>query len=156
MIYDSMENFDRYAKLAPEAWRVMKDFLGTVGADTAGGRHKLQDDLIMADVNRYETRPLADCLVELHDRYIDVQVMVSGGETLYALPHDGLDVHMAMDPAKDAALFKFRDENTTRLELEAGRFAVFFPGEAHLTGNRAPAQPVLKVVFKLDRKLVAG
>lgn len=155
MIYDSMDNFGRYAKLAPKAWQLAAEFYPTVNAGTKTGRYHLDGDLVMADVLNYSTKPLEECKVELHQRYIDIQVLVSGAETIYCLPTAGLDVLEPMNVERDRGFFVFKPGKETALAVRGGEFALFFPGEGHLTGFRAPAEPIIKIVFKVDSSLIA-
>ena len=154
MIYDKLENFKLYAHLAPAAWEKIEAFLKTVTPETESRRHYLDGDLVLADTAIYQTKPLEECKVELHGRYVDIQVVLEGDETLCCVPTDDLEVLEAFDAERDRGFFVYRPGRETRLEMSAGTFAVFLPGEGHLTAWHTPANTVRKVVFKIDRKLL--
>ncbi len=154
MIYDKLENLRLYAHLAPSAWGKIAEFLPTVTPETESRRHHLDGDLLLADTAIYRTKPLEECKVELHGRYVDLQVVLEGDETVCCVPTDDLEVLEAFDAERDRGFFVYRPGRETRLRLSAGTFAAFLPGEGHLTAWRTPAVTVRKVVFKLDRRLL--
>jgi biofilm protein TabA len=149
MILDTLENSAHYECLSPHFAKAFA-FLRTVDGTQALGRHEIDGDEIFALVQRYETKPLASALFEAHRRYIDVQFVHTGRETILWAPLAAMrEETMGYDPAKEAALFKLVLE-ATPLQLCAGYFAVLFPEDAH-----APcvvwgeAGEVFKVVVKV-------
>ena len=149
MIYDSLANLNTYAGLAPEAWKLIGDFLAKWTPETELGRHILVPDQVFADVLCYNTKALADCKVELHAKYVDIQAVLSGKETIYCLPTDGLEVIEEMDYARDRGFFKFAPGKETSLAMTDGTFALFLPGEGHLTGLNDANATIRKIVFKV-------
>lgn len=154
MIYDSLANLNTYAGLAPEAWKLIGEFLATWTPETECGRHILVPDQVFADVLDYNTKPLAECKVELHAKYIDIQAVLSGDETICCLATDGLEVIEAMDYARDRGFFKFAPGKETRLAMSGGTFALFLPGEGHLTGWNDQTVNIRKIVFKVAADLL--
>ncbi len=149
MILDTLENSARYESLSAHFAKAFA-FLRTVDGTQALGRHEIEGDDVFALVQRYETKPLASALFEAHRRYIDVQYLHSGRETILWAPLASMkEETMAYDAAKEAALFKLVPE-VTPLHLSAGHFAVLFPEDAH-----APcvvweeSSEVFKVVVKV-------
>lgn len=129
MIADKLENLALYRKLAPEAWQLVADFLKTVTPATEKGRYKLDGDKVMADVLYYDTKKLADCKVELHKRYIDIQVVLAGSETICCMPTDDLAVIEVMDVERDRGFFTFKPSREVRLPMQDGSFEI---GRAHV------------------------
>ena len=86
MIYDQLSKLNTYAPLAPDAWKLMADFLAQWTPETELGRHILVPDQVFADVLCYQTKALADCKVELHAKFIDIQAILSGSETICCMP----------------------------------------------------------------------
>jgi len=149
MIYDQLANLKNYAGLAPEAWNLMADFLAKWTPETELGRHILVKDQVFADVLNYSTKKLADCKVEVHAKYVDIQVILSGKEGIFCMPTEGLPVLEAMDVEKDRGFFAFVSGKETRLTMQDGTFAVFMPGEGHLTGLNETPTTIRKIVFKV-------
>lgn len=154
MIYDSLANLNTYAGLAPEAWKLIGEFLAKWTPETELGRHILVPDQVFADVLCYETKALEDSKVELHAKFIDIQAVLAGEETICCLPTDGLEVIEAMDYERDRGFFKFAPGKETRLAMAGGTFALFLPGEGHLTGWNDNKVTIRKIVFKVAKDLL--
>ena len=154
MIYDKLSNLKIYAALAPEAWKPAADFIAAWTPETELGRHVLVPDRVFADVLCYQTQPLAERKVEEHARFIDIQAILSGSETICCMPTDGLEVLSPMDRELDRAFFKFAAGRETRLSMTEGSFAVFLPGEGHLTGWNDDRVTVRKIVVKVAPELL--
>jgi YhcH/YjgK/YiaL family protein len=149
MIYDNLANLNTYAGLAPEAWNLIGEFLAKWTPETELGRHILVVDQVFADVLCYETKALSDCKVELHAKYVDIQAVLSGNETILCTPTDGLEVIEEMDYTRDRGFFKFAPGKETSLAMTGGTFALFLPGEGHLTGCNEAKETIRKIVFKV-------
>ena len=154
MIYDKLSNLNTYAPLAPDAWKLMNDFLAKWTPETELGRHILVPDQVFADVLCYQTKALADCKVELHAKFIDIQSILSGSETICCMPTDNLEVIEPMNIERDRGFFKFAAGKEHRLAMTAGTFALFLPGEGHLTGWNEKTETIRKIVFKVAYDLL--
>ena len=149
MILDTLDNAARYESLNSR-FAMAFAFLRTVDGTQALGRHDLDGDHCFALVQAYETKPREKALFEAHRRYIDVQFLHSGCETILWAPLVAMrEETMAYDEAKEAALWKLVPE-ATPLRLGAGHFAILFPEDAHApcVEWERPEQ-VLKVVVKV-------
>ncbi len=153
MIYDDLKNFDMYAKLSPEAWKLVKEFIPTVNADTPKGRRQLDGDMVMADVNFYPTAPASEGRMEDHRRYVDIQVVVSGHEELYLAKCDAGELLEDGYEAKDCSFYTYVPEKSCPMSMTEGKFMVIFPGEGHMPGRGDDSCDVCKIVFKIDRTL---
>ena len=78
MIYDSMKNFAAYRKLAPEAWEKVSAFLAGCTPETPAGRYELDGDRVYAMVQGYETHDADPDKLEIHRKYVDIQLLLSG------------------------------------------------------------------------------
>ncbi len=110
------------------------------------GRHEIDGDRAWAVVARGPSRPRLGALLEVHRRYIDVQCVLSGVDGMGWRPLSACVRPAApYDPATDAALYA--DEPETWLMTGPGRFAVLFPGDAHmpLVGEGEVHKVILKV-----------
>ena len=149
MIFDTLSNSARYESLNSRFAKAFA-YLRTVDGSQPLGRHDLDGDDCFALVQTYETKPQEKALFEAHRKYIDVQFIQSGRETILWAPLAAMaEETMAFDESKDAALWKLVPD-TTALHVSAGHFAILFPEDAH-----APCiewdQPetVFKVVVKV-------
>ena len=149
MILDTLDNAARYESLNS---RFAKTFawLRTFDGTQAIGRHDIDGDHCFALVQTYETKSIEKALFEAHRKYIDVQFIHSGRETILWAPLASMkEETMAYSDEKDAVLWKLTSD-TTPLHVRDGHFAILWPQDAH-----APCvewdkpEQVLKVVVKV-------
>ena len=153
MIADTLDNLK--GAVYPEAFRKAFDFLKTLSPDAADGKYPIDGDRIYASIQSGTTCGTKPDKLEIHRKYIDIQYLCSGNETLVWAPMKGLDVHTPFSEEKDCE-FLHAPENVSRIELLPGTFAVFFPGDAHfgkLSGPKGDT-PFRKVVVKIDAALI--
>jgi YhcH/YjgK/YiaL family protein len=149
MIFDTLENAARYESLNSRFAKAFA-YLRNVDGTQALGRHDLDGDLCFALVQTYETKPQEKALFEAHRKYIDVQFLHSGRETILWAPLTAMaEQTLAYTDEKDAALWKLVPE-ATPLRVGAGHFAILWPQDAHAPCIQwdGPAQ-VFKVVVKV-------
>ena len=153
MIVDRLENWSQYP--FGEAWKEAFDFLGALTPDAEEKKYLLLRDTLFAGIDRYETRPLETAVLEAHRKYIDVQVLLQGRETIDWYPLDGLNVKTPYDPATDVEFYHRPETLPTRILLTPGTFAVFFPQDAH-SPQIVAGQPefVKKTVVKIGVDLL--
>lgn len=106
---------------------------------------------IYARINTYNTEPKAERRPEKHNKYIDVQFVAQGTETIWYAP---LRPHCQLTEdrfAADDVAFYADPHEANCANLQAGDFAIFFPWELHrpnCSTNEAPSH-VQKVVVKV-------
>lgn len=149
MILDTLDNAARYEALHPHFAKAFA-FLRAVDGTQALGRHDLVGDECFALVQTYETKASSEALFEAHRKYIDVQFLHSGCETLLWAPLATMrEETMAYNEAKDAALWKLIPE-TTPLRFAAGHFIILYPEDAHAPCIQwQQPESVFKVVIKV-------
>jgi YhcH/YjgK/YiaL family protein len=149
VILDMLSHSARYEALHPGFARAF-GFLRTVDGTQPLGRHELDGSRCFGLVQSYETKPEPEALFEAHRKYIDVQFVFSGRETLLWAPVDSMrEQTLPYDEGKDFALWK-PVANRTPLHLSAGMFAILYPEDAHAPGLRWDgASQVCKVVVKV-------
>ena len=147
MIVDRLKNAHLYQGLGPNLTTAF-DYLATHDfAAMESGRYDLDGDRVYALVQRYDTKPREQGVWEAHRRYIDVQFVASGIETLGWTNLVNLKVTQPYAEAKDVVLLAGSGDFVT---AQAGDFLVFFPDDAHMPClvHERP-EPVLKVVVKV-------
>lgn len=147
MIVDVIENSAAYENLHPlfkPAFAFLKDSANHTAAD---GRTELCGDKLFALTQSYETKPAQDGRHEAHRKYIDIQFIADGDESIGYAPLADLQIVTEFDPKIDAG---FYEGTSSLVTLRKGMFAVFFPGDAHMpcrhTGKSAS---VKKIVIKV-------
>jgi len=125
------------------------------------GRTDIEGTDMFLTVSEAETRAPAQVKFEAHRRYIDIQLVVRGQESIGYAPVASLVTAEPYDATKDIEFFSVPQESAT-LALRAGDFAVFAPGDGHrpslhLDGPHVSRKVVVKVsVAYRDRQRAAA
>ena len=112
----------------------------------AAGRHEIDGDNLYVNIIDGELRPVEQARLEVHDRYIDVQVPLSGTESFGVRPrNECLLPDGDMDRENDIMFYK--DPIETIINVKAGEVIVFPPDTAHapLIGEGGIHKAVFKV-----------
>jgi YhcH/YjgK/YiaL family protein len=115
------------------------------------GRTDIDGDRVFALTQRYETAVTHDPLFECHQKYIDIQFIVSGEEVIDWAPAERMSITEAYDARKDICFGTLPSGKWTPVHLQAGQLAVLWPEDGHaprLATGRAPS-PVMKIVVKV-------
>ena len=149
MILDTLPHWHRYAATLPGLAQAC-EYLQTLNAGTATGRYELDGDRVFCLVQRYRTKPMAQAKLEAHRKYVDIQYLIAGRETILWAPLVALTtVTQPYDASRDIEFFA-TVAGTTPVNLEAGYFSVLFPADGHAPGIEwNGAQDVVKVVVKV-------
>lgn len=159
MIYDSLDRLSRYAKLAPEVWGKIETFLAGCSPKSQNGRHELDGDRVYASVQDYETHAVNPDKLEIHHKYIDIQLLLAGEESILVRSVEKLETTLPYDAGRDIAFYRLPagDSDAIPVTLVPGRFVVFFPEEGHMPGLTRGKTPcrALKVVIKIAADALA-
>jgi biofilm protein TabA len=121
------------------------------------GKYEIEGDKLFALVQEAVTEEKYLRKPEAHNRYLDIQYVVSGeGEVIGVCRRtpDSVPSEDYLD-SRDIAFFQdVKDESDVL--LRPGMFAVFFPNDIHrpLCAVSAQGGPVRKVVVKIDKELL--
>lgn len=106
---------------------------------------------IRANVQRYQTKPVAECRPEAHEKYVDIQYIVEGEEYMGWCPlSPDLEVSEAYDAGKDVGFYAKLVPDSD-IVLTPGGFAVLYPEDVHRPKGAVDGEPVqvTKVVVKV-------
>ncbi|MDH3981317.1 MAG: YhcH/YjgK/YiaL family protein [Kiritimatiellaceae bacterium] len=145
MILDTLENAARYAGFKAGLSEGF-GFLDQPGlADLEDGKYVISEDLVFAIVQRNPGRDVSEGKLEGHRKYIDVQFVISGDESMGWSPRSDLPESVHYDAEKDLEFFEGTPQSI--IKVPPGSFAIFMPSDAHfpLIGNG----PIHKVVVKV-------
>ena len=147
MILDSLKNSALYENVNP---RMKKAFALIVSTDWTAmepGIHELDGKDIYVNVMERELKQKSDAKLEVHNEYIDIQVLISGREESFGwserkdlkLPQGGFDAE------KDIQFFD--DVPQTYYTLRPGQFTVLFPEDGHapMVGEGTMRKIIVKV-----------
>lgn len=148
MILDTLKNRELYYPLCPRL-RAAFEWLDTTDvAALAVGRHQIDGDDIFVNVSELELRPREEAALEVHNTYIDIQVVFGGEEEFGWSPRSAVkEPREAFDPEKDIQFFN--DAPRTFYTVREGEFTILMPEDAHApmlgTGR------VRKLIFKVRK-----
>ncbi len=154
MIIDKVENFRLY-HFGP-AWHRAFKFLGTLTPDSPDGRYTIDGDDIFAIVMSYHTSAPESVVFESHQKYVDIQTVITGCEGFECAFSDDLSVTTPYDASKDAAFYERTTHGQTRVDVFPGTFVMLYPHDAHIAGLMVgnESKLVKKVVVKVKIELL--
>lgn len=95
------------------------------------GRHDIEGDSVYVLLQKSMTRPPAEGRFESHQRYIDIQFLITGEEVIGLAPVENLEVTAPYNEAKDITFYAVA-KGFEAVSLAPGQFAVFFPADGHM------------------------
>lgn len=149
MILDTLDNRARYERLHPGFAAALTWLTTTQLPRLDVGRHEIDGLRLFALVARDHGKGRDAARLESHRRYIDIQVTVAGSEEIGHRPRALCSSpEVPFLPDNDVAFYAERPD--TWLALPPGRFAIFFPDDAHapLAGLGELHKVVVKVAVE--------
>lgn len=146
MILDILENATRYLPLNKKFAKAMEFLSRSDLKELPEGKYEIEGDCIYAMVSKGFGRKKEDALLEAHEKFIDIQLVLEGTDTMGWKPRSLCkEPTREYDPESDVQFFA--DEPDGWLSTESGAFAIFFPEDAHMP-MISPGQ-IHKVVVKV-------
>lgn len=146
MILDTLDNYHLYQSINE---RIAKgfEFLHNTDLDAIpSGKHDIDGDTIFALVQEYQTKPLAECKLESHKKYIDIQYVIRGEEFMGITTKNNQKI-LEVNEDKD---YTFYEGSTSLVRVSKGMFTIFFPDDLHQPCvQKELASEVKKVVIKV-------
>jgi YhcH/YjgK/YiaL family protein len=137
--------------------RILVFLEGRDAAALAPGKYNIEGEDIFALVQESETEPQEKRKFELHNEYIDIQLLLEGEEKqLYApAPEAGGNADLLEDRLEESDIaFYSTPPAYDQVILQPGEYAVYMPRELHCPCC-APAGSggkIRKIVFKIRRE----
>lgn len=148
MIIDRLENLDRYVQMHP-GFAAAFDLIRNFDFDSAeDGPAEIDGERLTINVLRRDLKTKDAAKMEAHERYVDIQVMVSGNEVFgWKLTDECEQPQAPYDEAKDLILFD--DAPDGYWPLLENMFVIFFPEDAHapMVGEGKVEKLVVKVLL---------
>lgn len=148
MFHDQLKNWRKLKQAQP--FKAGFEFLEKTDLPTMPlGRHDIEGDALYALVQKGSSRPPAEGKFEAHQKYIDIQYLVSGLEIIQVAPVASLKIVTPYDDSKDIAFYS-HPEKFDSIIMHPGTFAVLFPEDGHmpLCHSGGPHE-LFKVVVKV-------
>lgn len=146
MIVDSLESFEKYCDIEDGFQKVYSFIKSHKLTELEEGEYEIDGRRVYCTVWSGELKSPEEAKLEVHDSYIDIQLLLEGAETIGHKDRrkcNATDVEY--DEVKDIAFFEEDPDNY--IVLGPGNMAILFPADAHapLLGSGR----CRKIVFKV-------
>ncbi len=149
MIFDNMKNCKLYYGVHKNFNKAF-DFIKKATAENlSAGKYEIDGNDVYASVQDYTTKGTKDGIFEGHEKYIDIQYIISGTEEIDVMDISKATVRTAYDGEIDAAFYESNDD-AVKSVLTAGEYGIFMPYDIHRPGMvyKSPSD-VKKIVVKV-------
>jgi biofilm protein TabA len=158
MVLDQLGAHDRYLALNPAFARAFEFltradwarlFPASIEEPGYHSRHAIDGERMYVSIDLVQGRGHEGARLEAHRRYIDIQLTIEGHEEIGWKPiGDCTSTAVAFDAEKDITFF--HDPPVAWLPVPAGRFAIFFPEDAHapLGGRGLLKKAIVKIAVE--------
>ncbi len=147
MIIDTLDNIEKYALLSENIKKGIGYLKEILEKGSPLGRTDF-DNGIYTSVTSYDTKNPRDAKWETHEKFIDIQFIVEGGEIIGYAPKADLGKGLGYDEKKDIEFFTYEGDYTP-LKLVPGTFAIFFPEDGHKACVRDRSATAKKLLVKV-------
>ncbi|EGJ71036.1 Conserved hypothetical protein CHP00022 [Bacteroides coprosuis DSM 18011] len=130
MILSTLENSARIESLHP-LFKIAFNYIKTQDLlNTDLGRIELDGDNLFINNSEVDGLRKEDQILEVHQKYIDIHVLLSGEETVGWLPTSELQtLKTSYQDDKDYAFYS--DKPATYVTMRPGDFLIVYPEDAH-------------------------
>lgn len=150
MILDSVSNAECYRSIHPWLLTLIQKAAAFTPENYPEGKIELSGSDAFLLLNAYDTHPVADALMEAHQKYADVMIMVEGEEKILVKNTDSLTTITRAYTDEAEALLAEVDADVSEIRLTAGNFVVLFPQDAHAPACCIEApESVKKIIGKI-------
>lgn len=144
MVIDKLENLEKYVSLNPLFAQAV-EFLKTTDLNAHEiGKVVLKEGELIVNFAQARPKIKEEAKLETHNNFIDIQIPLSGVETMGYTPRTDLPEE-EYNAEKDITFYKgFAKDYLT---ITPGMFAIFFPQDGHAPG--VTPDGVKKVIVKV-------
>jgi biofilm protein TabA len=131
MILDVLENAHRYFTLNKGFAKAFEFLLRQSLKELPDEKYEIDNDRVYAIVSKGPGRKKEDAQLEAHEKYIDIQLVLAGTDTMGWKPRSSCkQLSGGYNQVKDIQFFV--DEPDAWLSVISGVFAIFLPEDAHM------------------------
>jgi biofilm protein TabA len=131
MILDVLENAHRYLALNKGLAKAIEFILRPDLKELPVGKYEIDGDRVYAMVSKDPGRKKENALLETHEKYIDIQLVLAGTDDMGWKPRSLCEQPTGEYDQNTDVQF-FADEPDAWLSTGSGAFAIFFPEDAHM------------------------
>ena len=131
MILDALENARRYLALNKGFPKAIEFLLRPDLNELPAGKYEIDGDRVYAMAAKDHGRKKEDALLEIHEKYIDIQLILAGTDEMGWKSTPSCK-HPVKEYDKESDIQFFADDPDVWLPVERGFFVIFFPEDAHM------------------------
>lgn len=131
MILDILENAKRYSTLNKGFSKAIDFLLRPDLKELPVGKYDIDGERVYAMVSGDSGRKREDALLETHEKYIDIQLVLAGTDTMGWKPKS-LCKKPSSEYDQEEDIQYFSDEPDAWIATKSGAFVIFFPEDAHM------------------------
>lgn len=153
MIFDNLKNSSNYFGMHENFKKAFEFLKKATDENLPIGKYELDGENLFASVQEYKTKLPDESKFEGHEKYIDIQYIISGAELIEVVDIGKAVSEVSYDSDKDVEFYK-DCEKAGKGIIEAGEYGIFMPYDIHKPGmciNKNP-EAVKKVVVKVKVK----
>lgn len=152
MVHDKLKNLYKYLPNGKQS--VVMNFVNQITSDMEERYYEIQGEDIFARVMSYEGKEKADCKIEAHDQYIDIQFTLQGVEGIEIYQRENLMPETDYCEKEDVQFFEKNGQAYLTIHNLPGYFSMILPEEAHSPQIAAEENRYIKKgVIKIKEKL---
>jgi YhcH/YjgK/YiaL family protein len=149
MIVDKIENVSLYSKISGQIASALKILSSKEISSASEGKHEVEGNKLFYLVQKYSTKPRNQGQMEAHKKYIDIQFVLDGQESIFVENISACKLASAYNENDDAAMYDV-PKNFSEIYMSKGMFCILFPQDGHLPCRTAASESkVHKIVFKV-------
>lgn len=147
MVFDGIHNAEIYYGLGDGIKKALQFIKDTDFETMEAGKIEIDGENIYAILSKYNTKDPDDGKWEAHQKYVDVQYIVSGNEDFGFVNIDYLDEATEYDEENDVQFFEGEGDY---IQLHEEEFVILYPHDVHMPClSIEKSEEVLKVVVKV-------
>lgn len=131
MIVDNLENAQKYYALNPHFEKAFEALLRNDLTELKPGRFEIDGDNVYGVIAKGPGRPKSEGMIETHDKYIDIQFILSGTDTIGWKDRSELTAPNTASDTRNDVVF-YDDKPSTWTSITPGMFGIYFPNDGHM------------------------
>ena len=131
MITSTLSQLHWYKIISPNFEKAIQYALSTDFTTLETGKYSVDGENVLAIVNEYTTKPVAECDPESHRDYADIQIMITGTERFGYTPLTNQETSTPYSPENDVTFYSIAEADLSYITLRSGEFIIFFPTDIH-------------------------
>jgi len=149
MIVDKIENASLYSSICRQITTALEILNSKEISNAAEGKHEVEGSKLFYLVQKYSTKPRNEGQFEAHKKYLDIQFVLDGQESIFVENISVCKLASAYNENDDAAMYDV-PKSFSEIRMSKGMFCILFPQDGHLPCRTSINESkVHKIVFKV-------